>query len=315
MSSMRSGRRVKISFDTRRTRLHAKAWLFKRDSGYSTALVGSSNLSAAAIVDGLEWNVRLSQVETPQVLRQFQTAFDQYWNEGEFEAYDPNRDRERLDRALRSERPSNEESLALHLDVRPYTFQQEILDKLSAERRRGHTRNLVVAATGTGKTVVAALDYRRLREKHGPLRLLFVAHRKEILDQSRATFRIALKDSGFGEQLVGGQVPIDGKHVFASIQSLNAERLEDLASDFYDVVIVDEFHHAAAPTYDRLLTTYDPNFYLASPRRQSERMGNPSPIGLTTALQPNFACGTPLISSYCARSNILPLLTMSIFET
>ena len=87
-----AGARVRISYDTRRTRLHAKAWLFHRDSGYSTALVGSSNLSAAAITDGLEWNVRLSHVETPQVLRQFQTAFEQYWEEGEFEAYDPTAD-------------------------------------------------------------------------------------------------------------------------------------------------------------------------------------------------------------------------------
>jgi len=83
------GAEVKISYDTRRTRLHAKAWLFHRNSGYSTALVGSSNLSAAALIDGLEWNVRLSHVETPQVLRQFQTAFEQYWEEGEFETYAP----------------------------------------------------------------------------------------------------------------------------------------------------------------------------------------------------------------------------------
>ena len=264
------GAQVKISYDTRRTRLHAKAWLFHRDSGYSTALVGSSNLSAAALVDGLEWNVRLSQVETPQVLGQFQSAFEQYWEEGEFETYDPVTDAERVDQALQSEQRTGADALALHIDVRPYPFQQEILDRLEAERRRGHNRNLVVAATGTGKTVVAALDYRRLREKYGPLKLLFVAHRREILDQSLTMFRVVLKDNGFGEQLVAGRKPTEGRHVFASIQSLHEDRLLQFEPSFYDVVIVDEFHHAAAPTYDRLLKHVRPRYLLgltATPER------------------------------------------------
>ena len=264
------GAQVKISYDTRRTRLHAKAWLFHRDSGYSTALVGSSNLSAAALVDGLEWNVRLSQVETRQVLAQFQTAFEQYWEEGEFETYNPATDAERVDQALKSEQRTGADALALHIDVRPYPFQQEILDRLEAERRRGHTRNLVVAATGTGKTVVAALDYRRLREQYGPLKLLFVAHRREILDQSLAMFRVVLKDSRFGEQLVAGRKPTEGRHVFASIQSLHEDRLLHFDPSFYDVVIVDEFHHAAAPTYDRLLQHVRPRYLLgltATPER------------------------------------------------
>jgi len=264
------GAQVKISYDTRRTRLHAKAWLFHRDSGYSTALVGSSNLSAAALVDGLEWNVRLSQVETPQVLRQFQTAFEQYWEESEFETYNPATDAERVDQALQSEQRTGADALALHIDVRPYPFQQEILDRLEAERRRGHTRNLVVAATGTGKTVVAALDYRRLCKQDGPLKLLFVAHRCEILDQSLAMFRVVLKDSRFGEQLIAGRTPTEGQHVFASIQSLRETRLEQFDPAFYDVVIIDEFHHAAAPTYERLLQHVRPRYLLgltATPER------------------------------------------------
>jgi superfamily II DNA or RNA helicase/HKD family nuclease len=264
------GAKVRISYDTRRTRLHAKAWLFCRDSGYSTALVGSSNLSAAALVDGLEWNVRLSHVETPQVLRQFLAAFEQYWEEGEFEPYDPASDARRVDKALKSEHRSGAEALALHLEVRPYPFQQEILDRLDAERRRGHTRNLVVAATGTGKTVVAALDYRRLRNTEGPLKLLFVAHRREILEQSLAMFRVVLKDNAFGEQLVAGRRPTSGEYVFASIQSLHETRLDQFDPDYYDVVIIDEFHHAAAPTYERLLQHVRPRFLLgltATPER------------------------------------------------
>ena len=267
---VRMGAAVKVSYDTRRTRLHAKAWLFHRASGFDTALIGSSNLSAAAMVDGLEWNVRLSRVDAPQILERFQSVFDHYWEEGEFEAYDPVRDGERFDRAARAEQQTSADALTLHLDIRPHPFQQEILDSLDAERLRGHTRNLVVAATGTGKTVVAALDYRRLCQQHGPLRLLVVAHRREILEQSLATFRAVMRDGGFGEELYAGHLPASGEHVFASIQSLHDKRLEDLDPAYYDVVIVDEFHHAAAPTYDRLLRHVRPRFLLgltATPER------------------------------------------------
>src|SRR5262249_48599350 len=140
------------------------------------------------------------------------------------------------------------------LEVEPRPFQREILEGLEAERRHGHTRNLVVAATGTGKTVMAALDYKRERRKAGDLRLLFVAHRKEILDQSVRVFREVLQEGSFGERLYEGTTPVEGRPVFASIQSLNADRLERVPPDAFDYVVVDEFHHAAAPSYEKLLT-------------------------------------------------------------
>src|SRR5690606_21034407 len=110
----------------------------------------------------------------------------------------------------------------------------------------GRNHNLVVAATGTGKTVVAAFDYRQLRSRLPRSRLLFVAHRKEILERSRTTFRHVLQDGSFGELWVGGERPQRWEHVFASIQSLSAGDLEALDPQHFDVVIVDEFHHAAA---------------------------------------------------------------------
>lgn len=266
----RLGATVKVSYDTRRTRLHAKAWLFHRESGFSTAFIGSSNLSASALVDGVEWNVRLSRVDNPQILERFQTVFEHYWQEGEFERYEPERDADRFDHAVELQSGGGAERLRAFLEVRPLRHQEVILDRLLAERERGHTRNLVVAATGTGKTVVAALDFRRLLEDVGPLSLLFVAHRREILDQSLETFRAVLRDGGFGERLYAGRIPERGAHVFASIQSLSQERLEDLDAAHYDVVIVDEFHHAAAPTYERLLEHLRPRYLLgltATPER------------------------------------------------
>ncbi len=264
------GAQVRVSFDTRRTRLHAKAWLFHRDSGFTTAFVGSSNLSAAAMLDGMEWNVRLSNQDNPAIVRKFHTTIDHYWSDVDFQHYDHEVHGEMFDDAVRNQKRAHNRLLAA-IKVYPRPHQEEILDELAAERDNGHKRNLVVAATGTGKTVVAAFDYKRLRkEADSDLKLLFVAHRREILDQSMTTFQAVLGDPAFGERLVGGEVPVRGTHVFASVQSLNEDRLAGVASDEYDVVIVDEFHHAAAPTYERLLNHVRPQILLgltATPER------------------------------------------------
>lgn len=259
------GAEVRVSYDSRRTRLHAKAWIFHRDTGFSTALVGSSNLSRSAMLDGCEWNVRLSAVDNAAILAKFQATFEQYWDEGEFEPYD----RERF-LAETERRDAQRDALARALYLRPYPHQQQVLDALGEERAAGHHRNLVVAATGTGKTVVAALDYARLRKERGEATLLFVAHRREILQQSLATFRAAVRDGHFGELMVDRHRPTRGQHVFASIQALHADRLAALAPEAYDVVIVDEFHHAEAPTYRALLEHLRPRILLgltATPER------------------------------------------------
>jgi len=248
------GAEVKVSYDTQSTRLHAKAWLFRRNSGFSTAYIGSSNLSKSALVDGVEWNVRLSQVGSPDILAKFDATFDTYWESPEYESYDPVRDRVRFDRAVALDQGGRLDEPLLFLDVEPWPHQREMLEKLAVERDRHHRfKNLVVAATGTGKTIVAALDYKRLRDRHGDLRLLFVAHRQEILKQSLGAFRQVLRSGDFGELYVDGHRPDEWRHVFASIQSLAQVDLTQLDPSAFDVVIVDEFHRAAAPTYRRLL--------------------------------------------------------------
>jgi hypothetical protein len=198
------GAEVRIQYDTQRTRLHAKSWMFRRGSGFDTAYVGSSNLSRAALLDGVEWNVRLSRVATPALLTKFRATFDTYWYDETFEAYDPDGDRDRLDDALAEasgRRTHDRATFSLAgLAVRPYPHQQILLDALTTERvAHDRHRNLIVAATGTGKTVVAALDYRDLSEPSRRPNLLFVAHRREILEQSLRTYREVLADSEFGQ--------------------------------------------------------------------------------------------------------------------
>jgi superfamily II DNA or RNA helicase/HKD family nuclease len=248
------GAEVKVSYDTLSTRLHAKAWLFRRATGYSTAYIGSSNLSKSALIDGVEWNVRLSEVGSPDIIDKFDATFETYWSSPEYEHYDPTRDGTRLDRALSPVASAMEELALAFLDVEPWPHQREMLERLVVERERhGRHRNLVVAATGTGKTMVAALDFKRLRKEMGDPSLLFVAHTREILKQSLWTFRQVLRSGDFGELYVDGHRPDEWRHVFASIQSLTQLDLNDLDPGAFDVVIVDEFHHAAAATYRRLL--------------------------------------------------------------
>ena len=250
----RHGAQVKISYAGATTRLHAKAWLFRRESGFDTAFVGSSNLSRSALVDGLEWNVRLSSVATPDLIRKFTSTFDSYWAATDFVGYDPDlpADSERLAQALGRQRTDTTELTGL--EVRPYPHQSQILEALDAERElHDRHRNLVVAATGTGKTVVAALDYRDLTRRLPRARLLFVAHRREILEQSRRTYRAVLGDGAFGEAYVAGERPERWSHVFASVQSLSSYGVGNIPADHFDVVVIDEFHHAEAATYRRLL--------------------------------------------------------------
>nr|WP_037824432.1 DEAD/DEAH box helicase [Streptomyces sp. NRRL F-4711] len=274
------GATVKVNYETRSTRLHAKAWLFRRKTGFDTAYVGSSNLSRAALLDGLEWNVRLSSVATPAVMDKFEATFDAYWNDVAFETYDPDRHGKRLDEALaRAGGTASGTEFKINLSglqVRPFPHQRDMLERLKAEREiRGRHRNLLVAATGTGKTVMAALDYRELSQATaGRPKLLFVAHRKEILKQSLRTYREVLVDASFGELLHGGADPQEWTHVFASVQSLNVQRLEQLAPDHFDIIVIDEFHHSPADTYRRVIEHFTPKELLgltATPERADGR--------------------------------------------
>ena len=263
---VRLGADVRVSYDTTTTRLHAKAWYFHRRSGQSTAYVGSSNLTHSAQVSGLEWNVRLSAARNAAAVAKIAAAFEGYWEAPEFEPYDRAKFLERYQR-----KGARELDIELSpLEVRLEPFQTRLLEEIELSRSLGHHRNLLVSATGTGKTVMAAVDYRRLRDRLGRSRLLFVAHRDEILEQSRRVFRHVLRDASFGERWVGGERPDRFEHVFASIQSLASQGLSHLDPEHFDVFIVDEFHHAAAPTYERLLAHVRPRELLgltATPER------------------------------------------------
>lgn len=266
---------IKISYDGTQDRLHAKSYIFLRNSGFHTAYIGSSNLSRYALKDGKEWNFKATQFELPHVIEDVRNSFEAYWCDSTFEKYKPGIDEERLKKALGAdwETPLLDFS-ALDL-MRAKDYQQEILEKLDVERNvHNHFRNLVVAATGTGKTVIAAFDFKRYREANPDCHFLFIAHRQEILRQAMQTFRIVLEDPNFGSVWDGINEPSSYQHVFASKDTLR-NRIDTikLTSDYYDYMIVDEVHHIVAPTYVKLIEYFKPHILLgltATPERTNE---------------------------------------------
>ncbi len=267
---------IKVSYDTNSTRLHAKAYYFERASGFSTAYVGSSNMSNPAMTGGLEWNLKATQSDLPNILRAFEGEFETYWNDPRFQSYQQQRDAQKLKNALVAGRTDQLPGQSIILfDVTPRAYQQRILDTLEAERKvRGSFRNLLVAATGTGKTVISAFDYKAYCEANGRARpkLLFLAHREEILNQSLQTYRHVLKDAGFGELMGGSSGEAESMdHLFCTVQTAQSRRIwETLGRSYYDFIVVDEAHHSAANTYTEILGGFDPKILLgmtATPER------------------------------------------------
>ncbi len=263
---------IKVSYDTKRTRLHAKAYLFYRDTGFGSAYIGSANVSKAALDEGLEWTAKISQYETDHLWQHAVATFESHWtDESEFTLCHLE-DLPILEKALAQERGEiNSDSPAWFFDLRPYGYQQAILEDISAERGSGRQKHLVIAATGTGKTMVAAFDYKNFcKNKKGFPRLLFVAHREEILKQARATFRQVLKDGNFGDIVTGGAQLTQTNHLFCTVQSWNSRGFDQFQPDHFDYVVLDEAHHASASSYQRLIDHIHPQSLLgltATPER------------------------------------------------
>lgn len=264
---------IRISYNTQIERLHAKSYIFERNSGFSTAYIGSSNLSKSAQTDGLEWNIRVTNVENPHIINAALATFDIYWNSHNFEDF-----RKGGVEKLYKELAKDKEQKPTSTLLAKYTLlphQKQILDKLTVVREAGVKRNLIVAATGTGKTVISAFDYKVFSESAtGVCRLLFVAHREEILKQSLQTYRSVLQDANFGELWVGGARPSNGiDHLFVSVQTFNSKFdniFRNLPDCYYDYIVIDEAHHLVADSYRNVLNHFAPKLLIgltATPER------------------------------------------------
>jgi superfamily II DNA or RNA helicase/HKD family nuclease len=293
---------IKVSYDTGGTRLHAKAYHFVRNSGFSTAYIGSANMSHSAMTQGLEWTVKVTVQDMPHILERFVADFSAYWENPEFEPFGKEQDFERFRSAISSYKQRAAGGPQFFAEITPRPFQERILEALAAARQNKSMRNLVVAATGTGKTVVSALDYKQYIQQTGKKeRLLFVVHRKEILEQALGCFRTVLRDQNFGELLVDGVEPTGWNHVFASVQSLRSKQpWNRLGKDHFRFVIVDEAHHGTASSYRPLFDHLDPAILLgltATPERMDGSLISPdfgghfaAEIRLPEALEEKLLC-------------------------
>ncbi|QEC76865.1 DEAD/DEAH box helicase [Mucilaginibacter ginsenosidivorax] len=263
---------IKVSYNSDHERLHAKAYLFVRNTGFTTGYIGSSNISRSALTNGLEWNLKVTSKEINHIIDKFKKTFETYWVDKDFEPYEFGKDKQKLRAALKQQKSYDKQSITSFFDLKPFPYQDEILEKLQSERIvHNRYKNLVVAATGTGKTVISAFDYRNFKNNNPRARLLFVAHRKEILEQAQNTFQHILKNANFGELWVDGQEPGNYEFVFASVQTL-ANQISKLALSpgFYDFIIIDEVHHIAASSYRPILAQFEPQVLLgltATPER------------------------------------------------
>lgn len=275
---------IRASFNTQQERLHAKAYIFNRHNGFNTAYIGSSNLSRSALTKGLEWNMRVTSVENPHIINKTKATFDNYWNSDDFEPIDSEEALKRFEDAIWKERHkerNNDGQPEYIVRFERKTHQIRVLEKLQYEREVVHSnRNLIIAATGTGKTAISAFDFkdfdkRMVKEKGRRARLLFVVHREKILKQARSTFRSVMVDAKFGEIWTGRISPNRSgnlNHLFTTIQTLN-NHWDDIllmGADYYDYVVIDEVHHSQAGSYREIFSRLQPELFIgltATPER------------------------------------------------
>ncbi len=242
---------------------HPKAYIFHGAAQDSVVYVGSSNLTRQALEGGIEWNLRLEGRVDPAPLVAVRAEFDRLldhpscvpltteWVDG-YRTRRPVRPNDRTHSAGRH-RPDGEPPLPV---VAPHAIQREALEALATARADGYRAGLVVLATGLGKTWLAAFDSQAFR------RVLFVAHREEILQQARNTFRRIRPDVHLGFY-TGGEKDRDADVLFASVMTLGrSAHLAQFAEDAFDYIVIDEFHHASAKTYRRLIDHFEPQFLL-----------------------------------------------------
>lgn len=249
-------------FEAGITGFHPKSWIFHTRDGSGIALVGSSNLSETALRTGVEWNLRTC---TPDRTGDWETVLDGFENLiAQPEVSELTHEWIDNYEARRKVAPKPVFSVAEVPDEpqlpapEPHFIQKQALAALEETRRAGYSAGLVVLGTGLGKTWLSAFDSNR--SEFG--RVLFVAHREEILNQAMETFRRCRPAANLG-RYNGTQKDLDADVLFASVQTLGRiAHLRNFTADHFAYVVVDEFHHAAAATYKKLIDHFSPAFLL-----------------------------------------------------
>lgn len=252
---------------------HSKGYIF--DHGLHTSLiVGSSNLTANALKVNYEWNVKLTSLDNGDLVDHFHSQFEEMWQVAkpltQIWIAQYKNDYEAKQLPVVAEHPGiyQVNRLADALTIKPNKMQVAALSGIASIRDSGESRGLVVSATGTGKTYLSAFDVRSV----SPKRLLFIAHREQILKKAKIDFQRVLGglEEDFGI-LSGNIKDVDAKYLFATVQTISKwSTLEQFAETTFDYIIIDESHRAGAKTYQRIIDYFKPEFLLgmtATPER------------------------------------------------
>ena len=277
------GSRVDMRFYNEKDRsFHPKSYIFHY-GGYSDIYIGSSNISRSALTSGIEWNYRFSSVSDPKNYEKFYQAFEELFkhhsiiiDDEELKRYSQTwhrpavaKDLERYEYSHQNEENEPEDT-KVRLLYEPRGAQIEALCALEDTRAEGAKRALVQAATGVGKTYLAAFDSKSYE------RVLFVAHREEILKQAAVSFRNVRNSEDYGF-FTGEEKSTDKSVIFASVATLGrSEYLSEkyFAPDYFQYLVIDEFHHAVNEQYQRIVKYFKPQFLLgltATPERMDGR--------------------------------------------
>ncbi|MGO1949589.1 MAG: DEAD/DEAH box helicase family protein, partial [Mycobacteriaceae bacterium] len=258
---------------------HAKGYIFEQ-AGSRSAIIGSSNLTRSALTKNQEWNLRFSALPDGDITHQIQTAIDDQWSNSEplTEHWINEYARHRQPRVPQVMAEAIEQGEIPAGHIVPNTMQKEALEAIRAVRKGSpdadippENRALVISATGTGKTILAALAAREM----APARILFIVHREQILDKAITEFGRVLEweDDEVG-RIVGSTKDVDNRYVFAMVQTLsNPHFLESIPRDAFDLIIIDEVHRAGAASYERIIEHFTPTFLLgltATPERTDD---------------------------------------------
>lgn len=261
-----------------RASFHPKSWRFESDD-FGVAFVGSSNVSRMALGPGVEWNLRVDREQDREAYARIAEAFEALWNHATplssewISAY-----RQRTRAAALPSPVGEVDTEELEPPPEPNEVQRAALQALARSRAEGHRRALTVLATGLGKTWLAAFDVEAFGKEVGRFpRTLILAHRAELLTQAGRTFRRMIRRSFptvCTTWCAGSEGDLSGELVLASVQKLSrADQLASLERGAFDYVIVDEVHHADAPSYRRILDRLEPRFLLgltATPARADD---------------------------------------------
>lgn len=258
-------------------KFHAKGYLFQHE-GYQSALVGSSNFTAGALKVNKEWNLLFTSHNNGKLTEDIASEIEEQWkgaskltpewiNEYEKKYKIQNKP------AIKVVSQSVDEDNSNYSTIKPNKMQKEALKNLQKLRLLRETKGLIISATGTGKTYLAALDVKN----YNPKRFLFVAHREQILKKSLDSFHKVLggdKKTNYGI-LSGNNKNTDAKYLFSTVQTLSkAENLNQFKRDEFDYILIDEAHHVGSKIYGKLLDYFTPDFLLgmtATPERSDDK--------------------------------------------